>query len=92
MRKLKIGTRVYCLYKGNSVLEERVGYIGQTGFVIENLQDAKDYGNLEWSYNCYNKSWFTNSEKAKQKLKEIYKNLYGREGKVLDCGTWFTIE
>lgn len=91
MKKPKIGLTVYCIYKGNSILTEKIGFIGAESFILENIADAQDYGHLEWKFADYGKTWFTEVKKAKQYLKERYKSLYCREGRIVDCGDWFTI-
>lgn len=91
MAKLKIGKTIYCIYKGNSILTEKVGFIGAESFILENIADAQDYGHLEWKFADYGKTWWTDLRTAKAKLKERYKALYNREGRILDGGDWFEI-
>ena len=69
--KPELGTTVYCIYDRRMILVEKVGYIGNYSFIIEDFDEGNQFDSLEWFYHEYNKTWFTDLEKAKAKLTEI---------------------
>ena len=74
--KPTLGRKVYCVYGGNCILVETVGYIGKESFIIEAFSEDYCFDSFEWFYNEYNETWFTNLAKAKKKLLEVACELY----------------
>lgn len=66
-RFLKLGTKVYCLYKG-SIIVNHVGYIGKDGFIIEEYSDELMPDSVRWFWEDYEETWFTSLTKAKKQL------------------------
>lgn len=65
--KPRVGRTVYCIY-GNSILVEKVGYVGADSFIIENHWDCLETDSVEWFYKDYGIEWFTSLAKAKKAL------------------------
>lgn len=90
---IKIGKRVYCLYE-NGILVDTVRYLGKDSFILKSFGGPVDESSLEWLYEDYNVTWFTNLSKAKQAL--IERQNCGGDGckpkivKVSDC--WYEFE
>lgn len=74
----EIGTKVYCIY-ADGILVDEVAFIGKDSFIIESFGSATYDDSWEWYYEDYNKNWFTDLEKAKEKLLSIAKEKYRDE-------------
>lgn len=72
--KPEIGTRVYCIY-GDGILVDEVAFIGKDSFIIDSFGSATYEDSWEWYYENYNKNWFTDIEKAKEELLDIFHYL-----------------
>lgn len=53
----KIGAKVYCVYNG-VILDETVAFLGE---------ECKYRDSLEWRYDDFNKTWFTDFHRARRK-------------------------
>lgn len=73
--KPALGRTVYCIYE-ESILVERVGYIGNDSFIIEDFSDNVRFDSLEWFYEDYQNAWFTSLARAKNKLLQIAHRKY----------------
>lgn len=63
----EIGTKVYCIYNG-IVLDETVAFLGEESFITDSFFDECKYrDSLEWRYDDFNKTWFTDFHKARRK-------------------------
>ena len=71
--KPEIGTKVYCIYR-DGILVEEVEFLGKESFIIKSFGGSTYEDSWEWYYNDYNKNWFTDLEKAKEKLIDLYKD------------------
>lgn len=78
----KLGTKVYCIY-GDEILVDTVGYLGKESFIINSIFDDTESDSWEWYYEEYEESWFTNLNKAKTKLKELYQDKVGDNCKMI---------
>lgn len=77
----RLGTKVYCLYKG-SIIVNHVGYIGGDGFIIQEYSDDLMPDSVRWFWEDYEETWFTSLTKAKKRLlAEMTKD--GKKGKVV---------
>ena len=88
--KPKIGTKVYCIY-WDGILVEEVAFLGKASFLITSFGGATNEDSWEWYYEDYNEKWFTDLEKAKEKLIELYKD----EGKpviVQPYDDWYQLQ
>lgn len=65
--KPRLGRKVYCIY-GQTILVETVGFLGKDSFIVENFGEDTYANSWEWSYDTYDKNWFTNLAKAKKEL------------------------
>lgn len=79
--KPEIGTKVYCIYK-EGILVDNVAFIGKESFIIESFGGCTYEDSWEWSYEDYNSEWFTEPEKAKEKLLSIAKEKYKERLKI----------
>lgn len=71
--KPKIGRTVYCIYYGFSdgaISIEKVGFLGEDSFIVEDFSDYREFDSLEWFYKDYQTTWFTSLSKAKKALFE----------------------
>lgn len=69
--KPRVGRTVYCIY-GNSILVEKVGYVGADSFIIESIWDCAKDDCVEWFYTDYEIEWFTSLANAKKVLISKY--------------------
>lgn len=89
--KPEIGTKVYCIYN-NGVLIDNIAFIGSESFIIESFGSATYEDSWEWYYEDYDKEWFTDFNKAKEKLLSIYSERYGDKFKIVKVSdTWYQI-
>ncbi len=79
--KPEIGTRVYCIY-GEGILVDNVAFIGNESFIIESFSRDTYEDSWEWYYEDYNNEWFTELEKAKEKLLSIAEERYEERLKI----------
>ena len=73
--KPKIDTKVYCIYR-DGILVDSVACIGNESFIIENFGYTTYEDSWEWYYEDYEEKWFTDLEKAKDKLLAIAEEKY----------------
>lgn len=73
--KLEIGTKVYCIY-GDGILVDKAAFIGNVSFIIDSFGSATFDDSWEWFYEDYEEKWFTDLEKAKEKLLSIAEEKY----------------
>lgn len=66
----KLGTMVYCIYD-NHILVKTIGWIGVDSFIIDDIRSNVCIDSLEWHYYDYGDTWFTDLDKAKEKLLSI---------------------
>lgn len=71
--KPAIGKKVYIIYEDTIGLES-VGYVGKESFIIEEWSDKLEDA-IEYNFEDYGTTWFTNLAKAKKKLLEDYKEI-----------------
>ena len=79
--KPKIGTKVYCIY-WDGILVEEVAFLGKASFLITSFGGATNEDSWEWYYEDYNEKWFTDLEKAKEKLLSIAEERYEEKFKI----------
>lgn len=90
--KPEIGTKVYCIYK-SGILVDRVAFVGNESFIIENFGGSTYEDSWEWYYEDYEMEWFTNLVKAKEELLSRFKEKYGNNLKVKKVyDSWYQIE
>lgn len=71
--KPKIGDVVYiCIGFDNIIEKDKVGYLGKTGFVIDNYIDYEDLFDIGYGYDDYGVTWFRTLEEAEKRMVEIY--------------------
>lgn len=89
--KPSLGRKVYCLYDCG-IFEDTVGYIGKDSFIVESFNDCSSFDSLEWIYEDYNITWFTNLSKAKK----VLINNHAKDGEkvkvVNPCNGWWELE
>lgn len=76
--KPEIGTKVYCVYQ-DSILIEDVVFIGNESFLIKSFGSHTNEDSWEWYYEDYKTEWFTDLEKAKEKLRSRVIERYDDE-------------
>lgn len=69
--KPPVGKLVYLVYK-DSILVDQVGYAGKDSFIINSFSDLLNFDSLEWYYEDYGKTWFTDLQSAKDKIINIF--------------------
>lgn len=69
--KPPVGKLVYIVYR-DSILVERVGYAGKDSFIIDSFSDLLNFDSLEWYYEDYGKTWFTDLQGAKDKIIHVF--------------------
>ena len=68
MKKPKLNEVVYTIYR-DSITKTTVAYIGNDSFITEHFNRGYDYG-YEFYYKDCNITWFTDFDKAKNKILE----------------------
>ena len=90
--KPKISTKVYCIY-GDGILVDEVAFIGKDSFIIESIHRATYDDSWEWFYEDYGRLWFTDIDKAKQKLLAWYKEEYDDDFEIIKVSdNWYQVE
>ena len=79
--KPEIGTKVYCIYR-EGILVDNVSFLGNESFIIESVGITSYEDCWEWYYENYNYNWFTDLEKAKEKLLSIAEEKYEEQLKI----------
>lgn len=91
-KKPRIGTKVYCIYK-NDILVETVEFLGKDSFIIGSFGPYTFADSWEWYYNDYEFEWFTNLAKAKKELQVRCEEEYGEKIKIKKMSdTWYQAE
>lgn len=82
--KPPVGKQVFLIYR-DSILVEQVGYAGKNSFIIEGFSDLLNFDSLEWYYEDYGKTWFTDLQSAKDELIRIFeeRDLFKRKYRVV---------
>lgn len=79
--KPDIGTKVYCIYR-DGILVDKVAFLGNESFLIESFGGGTYEDSWEWNYEDYGIIWFTDLEKAKEKLLFTAKEKYEENLKI----------
>ena len=69
--KPKIGQKVYCVYRselGSCIIGTTVAFVGNDSFITSEFGKAVKLNSLEWDYDSYGQTWFTEIEPAKERL------------------------
>lgn len=89
--KPEIGSKVYCIYR-EGILVDNVAFIGNESFIIESFGIDTYEDSWEWYYEDYNNKWFTDIEKAKEKLLSIAEERYEERLKIKQiCDDWYKL-
>lgn len=91
-KKPRIGTKVYCIYY-DGIFVDTVAFLGKDSFIVDSFHGPTNEDSWEWNYCDYNIKWFTNFNKAKKALIELYKDRCDGKLKVVEVtGDWYELE
>lgn len=86
--KPKLSTIIYTVSGSYQINEEKVAYLGEESFIIENYPHYTH--NYEFNYDDYNKVWFRSFTVAKKALGKIPKGSH-----LVECndfyGRWWEV-
>lgn len=71
--EIRIGRPIYCIV-GDSIIPEKIGFIGAESFIVESINDFTLFCNSEYFYSEENERWFftlTDARKALAKQKFV---------------------
>lgn len=69
----KIGKKVYVIYD-DSITLEYIGYMGEESFIIKEFSDKFEDA-IEYFYEDYGRTWFTNFADAKKQVIKDYEDI-----------------
>lgn len=83
--KPRLEQTVYCIYEGYdlAIFADKVYAIGKDSFIVEGFGKDTYEDSWEWWFKDYNKTWFTNLDKAKKAIRKQAREEYEYKRPVL---------